>query len=142
MQICNIFTVCNSKYFRSLRSQICWFPKDEFINVPTWGEKSKNQKRLMEKVWRLLSQVWLQYFQKTQIQSSLLSNINDDSDNKEKIKCLKTWVRMFRVGIYRTGIIWGEFTRGEFDRWEFSALSFCLLLSWTLPFCLLLSWKL
>ena len=66
-------------------------------------------------------------------QSSPLSNINDDGDNNEKTKKLKT-----RVGIFKNmgGNIpggnfpgRGEFSRGEFDglefsRWEFSRWEF------------------
>ena len=58
---------------------------------------------------------WLRLRVKTEVQNSLLSNINDKGDNNEKTKCLKTWVGIFRVGIFR-----GEFTREDFDRWEFS----------------------
>ena len=31
-----------------------------------------------------------------ELQNSLLSNINDDGDNNEKIKNLKTWVGIFK----------------------------------------------
>ena len=58
-----------------------------------------------------------------ELQNSLLSNINDDGDNNEKIKNLKTQVRMFKnMGGNIPG---GNFPGGEFDgwglfRWEFS----------------------
>ena len=50
-----------------------------------------------------------------EIQNSLLRNINDNGDNNEKTKSLKTWVEIFWARIFR-----GEFSRGEFDGWEFS----------------------
>ena len=62
---------------------------------------------------------------KTEMQNSLLSNINDNGDNNKKTECLKTWVEMFRVRIFlvkifrgkihlegnwRVGVFWGEFS--------------------------------
>ena len=64
--------------------------------------------------------------------NSLLSNINDDGDNNEKTKNLKTRVGMFKnmggnipggnfwVGIFRVGTFQGEFDGWEFSWWEFS----------------------
>ena len=37
---------------------------------------------------------------KTETQNSLLGNINDNGNNNEKTKCSKTWVGIFRVGIF------------------------------------------
>ena len=64
--------------------------------------------------------------------NSLLSNINDDGDNNEKTKKLKT-----RVGIFKNmggnipgrnflggNFPDGNFPRGEFDGWEFSGWRF------------------
>ena len=54
--------------------------------------------------------------------NSLLSNINDDGDNNEKTKNLKT-----RVGIFKNmggNIPGGNFPGGEFDGWEFSGWEF------------------
>ena len=34
---------------------------------------------------------------------SFLIKINDNCDNNEKKKCLKTWIVIFRVGIFRGG---------------------------------------
>ena len=62
------YIVCNSKYLGFLRSQICSFPKDEFTNVP----KSD-----------------FSIFKKHKYKNSLLRNINNNCNNKEKIKCLK-----------------------------------------------------
>ena len=62
---------------------------------------------------------------KKQVQNSLLSNINDNGDNREKIKCLKTWVRIFRVGIFWMEIIWGD---GSFPGWSFPDTRFVLFI--------------
>ena len=52
--------------------------------------------------------------------NSLLSNINDDGDNNEKIKNLKTQVRMFKNmggNIPGGNFPGGNFPGGEFDGW-------------------------
>ena len=62
----------------------------------------------------------------------LLSNINDDSDNNEKTKKLKTRVGMFLntwVGIFQVGISWVRIFRvevfqGEFNGWELAGWKF------------------
>ena len=57
-----------------------------------------------------------------ELQNSLLSNINDDGDNKEKTKNLKTWVGIFKnIGRNIPGgsFLGGSFP-GEFSGWEFS----------------------
>ena len=54
-------------------------------------------------------------FKRQKYKNSLLSSINNNGNNKEIIKCLKTWVGIFPEGIFWMGIIWGEF-----NRWEFS----------------------
>ena len=47
-----------------------------------------------------------------ELQNSLLSNINDDGDNNEKIKNLKTWVGIFKnIGGNIPG---GSFLGGSF----------------------------
>ena len=56
--------------------------------------------------------------------SSLLSNINDNGDNNEKTKCLKTWMGIFWVEIFWMQLFRGKFTRGESDRWYFPGGSF------------------
>ena len=53
--------------------------------------------------------------------NSLLSNINDDGDNNEKTKNLKTGVGMFKTWVE---IFQVEFSKGEFDGWEFSGWEF------------------
>ena len=67
------------------------------------------------------------FFKKKEIQNSLSSNTNDNDDNNEKIKCLKTWVGKFWVGIFWVvifrgdGILQGD---GGFDGWKFSGWKF------------------
>ena len=59
--------------------------------------------------------------------NSLLSNINDDGDNNEKTKNLKTRVGIFKNmgGNIPSGNFFdGNFPGGEFDRWEFSGWKF------------------
>ena len=63
-------------------------------------------------------------FLKDRNAKQLLSNINENGDNNEKTKCLKTWVGIFRVGIFWVGIFRGGILQGEFDGWEFPGWEF------------------
>ena len=64
-----------------------------------------------------LANFWLQHFQNIELQNSLLSNINDDGDNNEKTKKLKT-----RMGIFKN--MGGNIPGGNFPGENFPGASF------------------
>ena len=55
----------------------------------------------------------------------LLSNTNDNGDNNKKTKCLKTW-----VGIFRMGIFWVAVFRGNPRAGNLTGGIFRVLISW------------
>ena len=71
---------------------------------------------------------WISDFStfKTELESILLSNIND-GDNNEKTKNVKTGMGMFKNmggNIPGGNFLGGNFPGREFDRWEFSGWEF------------------